>query len=66
MTVNEMIIRLQKCNPEATITIIQEETLECMPEWWDEEKQKVGGRAIEVFSEDLYSHRVYLLAVGKG
>ncbi len=65
MTVKEIITILVECNPEAKLTIIQEEELECMPEWWDEDKGKVGRKATEVYSHDLHSHQVYLLAINK-
>lgn len=64
MTVKELITILATCNEEAKLKIIQEEELECT-EYWDEEKQKVTGKAIELYSEDLYSHEVYLLAINK-
>lgn len=63
MTVQELIEKLKTLNPDAELTIIQEEQLECEPELWDEEKCEVGGRATEIYSEDLYSHETYLLAI---
>lgn len=65
MTVKELAAKLQNCNEDAKIQIIQEEELECMPELWNSEEQKVGGTsgAIELFSEDLHSHEMFLLAV---
>ena len=65
MTVKELITKLSSCNGEAKLMIIQEEELECMSEWWDEEAGKVTGRAIELYSEDLHSHEMYLLAIDK-
>ena len=63
MTVKELMTKLSNCNDEAKLRIIQEEELECMPEYWDGEEQKVSGKAIELYSEDLYSHQTYLLAI---
>lgn len=63
MTVEQCIERLQKCSPDARLKIVGELTLECMPQWWDEENQKVAGKATELYSEDLFSHTYYLLAV---
>ncbi|KKN22347.1 hypothetical protein LCGC14_0916130 [marine sediment metagenome] len=63
MTVKEAIEKLQKVNPNAKLVLIQEEELECMPKWWDSRKNKVYGRAKEIYSEDLHSHQMYLLAI---
>ncbi len=63
MNAKELKEKLSSCNDEAEIRIIQEEELECMPEYWDDEKHKVAGKATELFCEDLYSHEMYLLAV---
>ena len=65
MTVKDLIKKLQEVNPDAELQIIQEEELECMPELWDDEKSEVSGNAIELFSEDVHSHRMYLLAVNE-
>ena len=66
MTVKEAITKLQKQNSSDKLKIIQEEELECMPEWWDEEKREPSGEATEIFSEDLHSHQVYLLTISEG
>ncbi len=63
MTVEELMAKLSSCNPKAELQIIQEEELECMPSLWDDEERKVSGKATELYSEDLYSHETYLLAV---
>lgn len=63
MTVKEAIKKLKMCNPKAKLKIVQEEELECIDEWWDDETNKVKGNATEIFSEDLYSHRTYLLVI---
>lgn len=63
MTVEELMTKLSSCNGKANLMIIQEEELECMPELWDDEKQKVSGKATELYCEDLHSHGMYLLAV---
>lgn len=63
MTVKELIEKLSGCNPTAKLRIIAEEELECMPELWDDEEQKVSGKATELYSEDLHSHETYLLAI---
>ncbi len=63
MTVEEAIEKLKKCNPSAKLRLIQEEELECMPEWWDDEEYKVKGNATKIYSEDLYSHETYLLVI---
>ena len=63
MTVEEAIEKLKKCNPKAKLKIIQEELLECMDEWWDDDECKVKEPATKIFSEDLYSHETYLLAI---
>ncbi len=63
MKVKELIEKLQRCNLDAKLKIIQEEELECIPEWWDEEENKVSGKATEMYSEDLYSHETYLLVI---
>lgn len=63
MTVKVLIEELQKCNPDARIQIIGEESLECEPDLWDDEKQRPAGLAREIYTEDLYSHQYYLLAV---
>lgn len=68
MTVKEMVQKLKGLNQNAEITIIQQETLECSPEWWDAglgEYGGVSGKALEIYSEDLHSHMFYLLAVDK-
>ncbi len=67
MKVKELIAKLQNCKEDAEIQIIQEEELECMPELWNNEDHKVGGTsgAIELYSEDLHSHEMFLLAVLK-
>lgn len=63
MTVQEMIEKLSSCDKNAKLAIIQEEELECMPEYWDDEGRKVTGKATELYSEDLHSHEYYLLAI---
>jgi len=63
MIVEELMAKLSKCNKKAKLMIIQEEELECMPEYWDDKKQKVAGKATKLYSEDLYSHQTYLLAI---
>ena len=65
MTVKELVKNLQKCNPDSRIKIIQEEILECEEDWWDDEAGKVSGTATELYTEDLYSHGFYLLAIEK-
>lgn len=65
MTVKELITKLLNCDKEAKLRIIQEEELECMSEYWDDEKRKVAGKATKLYSEDLYSHEFYLLAIEK-
>lgn len=68
MDVKDLIKKLQKCNPDNKLKIIQEEELECMPEWWDDsvgEYGGVAGEATELFSEDIHSHQMYLLAIKK-
>ncbi len=65
MTVEEAIKKLQMCNPKAKLKLIQEEQLECEEEWWDDEEYKVKEPATEIYSEDLYSHQMYLLAIDK-
>ena len=63
--VKDLIKKLQKCDSDDSIRIIQEEELECMSEWWDDEKGdygEVSGLATEIYSEDLHSHTFYLLA----
>ena len=65
MIVEELMMKLSKCNSKAKLRIIQEEELECMPEYWDDEEQKVIGKATELYSEDLYSHEFYLLVIEK-
>lgn len=68
MTVKELIEKLSSCNPNARLKIIQEEELECMPEWWDDKIGACGsvsGSATEIYSEDLHSHQMYLLAIEK-
>lgn len=68
MRVKELIEKLQKCNPDAMLKIIQGEELECMPEWWDDkigDYGSVSGLATEIYSEDLHSHQMYLLAIEK-
>lgn len=66
MKVSELIEKLQKCNNEDKIVIIQEETLECFPDYWDDKNYKVRGDVTELFSVDLYSHQFYLLATPNG
>lgn len=63
MKVKDLINNLQKCNPNDKIRIIQGEELECMSEWWDDNNYTPGGKATELFSEDLHSHQMYLLAI---
>ena len=63
MTVGELIRKLSRCSVDAELRIIQEEELECMPELWNDEEQKVAGNATELYCEDLHSHGMYLLAV---
>ncbi len=67
MKVKELALKLSQVSPEAELKIIEEEELECMPELWDDEEHKVGGTsgAIELYSEDLHSHEMFLLAVLK-
>lgn len=69
MQVKDMIVILQEqCNPDDDIRIIGELELECMPEWWDDEKGDYGGvtgNATEIYSEDLHSHQFYLLAISE-
>ncbi len=63
MTVEELMTKLASCNGKAKLRIIQEEELECFPEFWDDEEQKVAGKATELYCEDLHSHGMYLLAI---
>ena len=63
MIVEELMTKLSSCNPKAQLQIIQEEELECMPEFWDDDERKVSGKATELYSEDLHSHEMYLLAI---
>lgn len=66
MKVSELMTKLSNCNQDAKLRIIQEEELECMPEWWSDEIGECGGvtgKATEVYSEDLHSHQMYLLAI---
>ena len=63
MTVKELIEALSDCDSDAKIRIMQEEELECTPEWWNDDICKPGGKATELFSEDLHSHYFYLLAI---
>lgn len=66
MKVKDLITKLQECNPDARLELIQGEELECMPEWWDDNIGEYGGvcgNATEVYSEDLHSHQFYLLAI---
>lgn len=66
MKVKDAIKILQKCNPNANLKLIQEEELECIPEWWDDNAGEYGeviGKATKIFSEDLYSHQTYLLVI---
>jgi hypothetical protein len=68
MQVKDLIKKLQECNPDDSIIIIQEEELECMSEWWDDEKGEYGGvsgAATEIYSEDLHSHQFYLLGISE-
>ena len=67
MTIKELLSRIAMTDvsPNAQLRIIQEEELECMPGLWNDEEHKVGGTsgAIELYSEDCHSHKMYLLAV---
>jgi hypothetical protein len=63
MKVKELIKRLQECDQNAKIEIIQEETLECLPDIWDDNTREVTGKATNLYEEDLYSHEFYLLAI---
>ena len=63
MIVKELTEKLSSCNDEATLMIIQEEELECMPEYWADEERKVIGNATKLYSEDLHSHEFCLLAI---
>ncbi|KKN01592.1 hypothetical protein LCGC14_1126270 [marine sediment metagenome] len=63
MRVSELIIILKRCAPDARILIMQEEELECMPEFWDDETRSLNEKATKLYSEDLHSHEVYLFAV---
>ena len=66
MKVKDLIKIAEKCNPEANLEIIQGEELECMPEWWDDQLGACGGvcgKATELYSYDLHSHQMYLLAI---
>ena len=63
MNVRKLKKILQKLNPDDELKMIQEEELECMSEWWDDEKNEVSGNATKIYSEDLYSHETYLLAI---
>ncbi len=63
MTVKELMEISSECSPDAKLRIIQEEELECMPEYWDETKNKMSGKATKLYSEDLHSHEMYLLAI---
>ena len=65
MIVKELIEKLLTCDPESKLSIIQEEELECMPEWWDDEERRPAGGVIELFEVDSYSHGFYLLAIKK-
>lgn len=65
MKVKELIEKAQNLNPNDELRIIQEEELECMPELWDDEKNEVSGNATKLYSEDLHSHEMYLLAISK-
>ena len=65
MTVKEAMENLSECSPDARLHIVQEEELECMPQYWDDEKQEVAGKAREIFSEDVHSHQMYLLAIDR-
>ena len=68
MQVKDLIKKLQECNPDDRIKIIQEEELECMPEWWDDDKGEYGGvsgTATEIYSEDVHSHQWYLLGINE-
>lgn len=62
MTIKELLEKVQKINPGAKLKLIQEEELECMPELWDD-KKGVSGFAVEIYSEDVHSHQMYLLAI---
>lgn len=66
MTVKELIEKLQALNPNDKLMLIQEEELECVPEMWDDEKGEVSGVAVKLYSEDLHSHEMYLLAIRNG
>lgn len=63
MKVSELVRKLQKCDSNAKLKIIQEEELECMPELWDDKESRVCDDVTELFSEDLHSHQTYLLAI---
>ena len=63
MLVKDLVFALHKCNPYDTIKLIQEEELECMPEWWDDGLGVVSDNVTVLCSEDLYSHEMYLLAI---
>ena len=68
MQVKDLIKNAQKCNPDSRVIIIQGEELEAMPEWWDDNIGEYGGvygPATEIFSFDLHSHQMYLLAIKK-
>lgn len=68
MQVKDLIKNAQKCNPNDRIEIIQGEELEAMPEWWDDSIGEYGGvtdLVTELFSFDLHSHQMYLLAIKK-
>lgn len=65
MTVKELIEILNHVHPDSDIQIIQEEELECMPELWDDTNNKVSNNVTKLYSEDLHSHEMYLLAINK-
>ena len=68
MKVKDLIKKCEECDPEAELEIIQGEELECMPEWWDDKAGEYGGvcgNATELYSYDLHSHQIYLLAIAK-
>lgn len=62
MKVKELIKKLQKCDPEESIIIIGQESLECIDGYWDDKNFKVRGEATGLFSVDEYSHEIHLLA----
>lgn len=66
MKVEDLTKILQTCNPNDKLKLIQEEQLECMPEWWDDsigEYGDVTAKVTKLYDEDLFSHQMYLLAI---